>query len=691
MTKTSAGFRVDIQALRAVAVISVVAGHFWPGFFPGGFTGVDVFFVISGFLITTQIVGEINRTGRLNFTDFWARRIRRIMPASIVVMTFVVVAVIWLGSSDQISMLWRHVTASSLSAENFLLSWDAVDYDNREDGASPLQHFWSLAVEEQFYVVWPLLVGLVLAASTVFRRVGSSIRFALTATIIAVSLASFVYAITSDLSDPATYYNPLSRAWELGVGAALAASGATLSKWNRPQVRRALGVVAWVVVIGISFVPNLSLVTPGFGVLASVLATATIIALAQSPSESLHPFARFGVTSLVWVGDRSYSIYLWHWPLLILAPFVVGNHIGTVHKIIVLVIVVALSIASYRYVEQPFRTSTSPLIRKKPILFTLAAAVTAGLIASTFVVVNAAEKQLSGPQQIQLPDPIENSGSNPVDNDYPFVSPYCHGAGAAVFDCPPTTEVQFGALSLPKNPPTTETCVPVSEEIFDDCRMGDLSSRKSIALVGDSHAKALWAGFDYLGQNINATVHVIIRPGCAYGISTKPACNERNAVVRDRIRAGEFDFVVFAQTVPYAGRIEPSVFLEKFDAPYRELVDAKVPFVVLKDNPRLGSEELDCLRFKPRNADECSIDRDKAFRFRDYAFEVAQSLNVPTIDFSEIYCEPQRCPLAIGGVRVFRDLGHITPVFGQSLGPFLVNDLTRLGFLPLSVEPETEG
>jgi peptidoglycan/LPS O-acetylase OafA/YrhL len=113
MNSTPSRFREDIQALRAVAVVSVVAGHFWTGFFPGGFTGVDVFFVISGFLITSQIVSEVNRTGRLNFTDFWARRIRRIMPAALVVITAVVIAVMWIGSSDQIGMLWRHVAASS--------------------------------------------------------------------------------------------------------------------------------------------------------------------------------------------------------------------------------------------------------------------------------------------------------------------------------------------------------------------------------------------------------------------------------------------------------------------------------------------------------------------------------------------------------------------------------------------------
>lgn len=687
MTSTSTGFRIDIQALRAVAVLSVIAGHFWPAIFPGGFTGVDVFFVISGFLITSQIVSEVNRTGRLSVTDFWARRIRRIMPASLVVMTSVVLAVLWIGSSEQLVMLWRHVAASSLSAENLLLEWDSVTYDNREVAASPLQHFWSLAVEEQFYVVWPLVVGIVVATTALIRRAGVSIRFVLTATIVVISLVSFAYAIYRDTSDPASYFNPLSRAWELGVGAALAASGVTLSRWNRPAVRRALGAAAWIVVVGVSVVPNLSSFTPGVGVLASVLATGVIIALAQSPSRTLNPTLKSGVASLAWVGDRSYSIYLWHWPFLIVAPYVVGEEIGTLHKVLLLVLVGLASMVTYRFVELPFRNSTSPLIRKKRILFPLAATTTAGLILCTLLLVNSAESRNSAVKPDPLPSPIAIGDVNSINAEYPSVSPFCQGAGAAVFDCPTSIDVRFGELTLSKNPPHTSTCTPVEEGVYDDCRLGNVSSPASIALIGDSHAKALWAGFDYLGQHIDATVHLILRPGCAYGLSPKKACTERNAVVRERILAGEFDFVVFAQSVPSRERLGESVFLKKFGVPYRELREAQVPFVVVKDNPRLGDDELDCLRYKPRNADECSISRTKAFRHRDFAYDVATSLRIPTIDFSDIYCGPQNCPLAIGGVSVYRDLGHITTVFGQSLGPFLYNELTRLGLLPISTKP----
>lgn len=143
--------RVDLQILRAVAVLSVAIYHFWPSALPGGFAGVDVFFVISGFLITSLIAREIERTGKLNLANFWIRRIRRIFPAAATVIVFVVIAVATFGGPRQISSLASHTIASVFSAENFLLWWESTDYDAGTNSASPLQHYWSLAVEEQFF------------------------------------------------------------------------------------------------------------------------------------------------------------------------------------------------------------------------------------------------------------------------------------------------------------------------------------------------------------------------------------------------------------------------------------------------------------------------------------------------------------------------------------------------------------
>lgn len=678
------GLRVDIQILRAVAVVAVIAAHFWPRFFPGGFTGVDVFFVISGFLITSLMVNEIDRTGRLSLINFWARRIRRIMPVAFVVIASTAAAVIAIGSSDQIRILTRHVIASSLSAENLLLAWDSVDYDRREDSTSPLQHFWSLAVEEQFYVVWPLIVGLVLVLVGLVHRLRVDFRQALTGVIMLLTIASFVYALSLDPADPANYFNPLARAWELGVGATIAAAGRTFLAEARLSIRYTAVIFAWVVILGATFLPHLNDATPGLGVLPSVLATAVVIALAVPMTASRPGVTQRGMDTLTWIGDRSYSLYLWHWPFLILTPIALQSSLDFTLKISVLVAVVAVSSLSYRFVEQPFRSSESAVVRRPRFLFPVAVLSTIALIGGT-VLVNAPinPTETSAQTDALIPNVDETTIDTPS-ADYPFVSAFCFGAGAAVFDCPEETTVAFDGETLPSSPIDTPTCSQSQTRSYDHCVLGDVASTRSIALVGDSHAKALWVAGDTLGKRAGAAVHVFFRNGCAYSINRSPACSDFTDLVSERIFSREFDVVIFAQArIRKEGLITIAKSGAFFDA-YRALLAEEIPFVVLKDNPRLETVNIDCLKREFRDPKGCALSRDRGFIYRDYAFEAASELGVPTIDFTDIYCEETVCPLAIGGVRVYRDRGHITTVFGKSLVPFLENDLTELGFLPFS-------
>jgi peptidoglycan/LPS O-acetylase OafA/YrhL len=676
--------RVDIQILRAVAVLLVIAGHFWPGAFPGGFAGVDIFFVISGFLITSLMVNEIGRTGRLSLVNFWARRIRRIMPAAFVVIASTAAAVVLIGSPDQIRILTRHVIASSLSAENLLLAWDAVDYDRREDSTSPLQHFWSLAVEEQFYVVWPLIVGFVLTLVTLARRFRWSFRPVLTAVIIALTLGSFAYALSLDPGAPASYFDPFARAWELGVGATVAVWGGTVLSSAGNAIRYSAVIAAAVVLIGTAFVPGLNAATPGIGVLPAVLATAAVIALAVPLNSFRNPVPQLGVRTLSWIGDRSYSLYLWHWPLLILTPLALERSLNLPLKVALLIVIFGLSMVSYRFVEQPFRSTDSPVIRRPRFLFPVAALSTVALIAGTVVF---SDPRPSAETSVNTDALLPGSSPDPLDApnpDYPHVSAFCFGAGAAVFDCPEVTKVSYDADTLPSFPVESATCIQSENSDYTRCVFGDRTSPRSIALVGDSHAKALWVAGDSLGKRIGAAVHMFFRNGCAYSTNRSPGCSDITEIVRERMLAGEFEFVIFAQSLVRREALIQIAQTGVFQQAYQELIDEGIPFVVLKDNPRLEDEAFDCLKREFRNPKGCAVSRDRGFVYRDFAFEAATELGVPTIDFTDIYCGETECPVSIGGVRVYRDRGHITTVFGKSLVPFLENDLTELGFLPFS-------
>lgn len=672
--------RVDIQVLRAVAVLSVIAAHFWPNRFPGGFAGVDVFFVVSGFLITSLMVNEIARTGRLSLIGFWSRRIRRIMPAALTVIAVVAVSVVWIGSPDQVGVLSRHVIASSLSAENLLLAQDSVDYDHRDDTTSALQHFWSLAVEEQFYLVWPLVVAGVLFLIGRNRGSATAVKRTLGVTVLAITVASFVYAVSLDHSNPATYFDPFARAWELGVGAAIGAVGVTRVFESHPWARRISAGLAWFTIIATVFVPGLSDLTPGFGVLPAVLATGLLIALAM-PVTAVRAPAQFAITALSWIGDRSYSMYLWHWPALILVPYALGSELATVDKLIVILGVFLLSDLSYRFIEQPFRRSRSPVVTRPRFLIPIAVTATAAVIIGTVSLVGVAESRLNpSPDDFVIPDSVNIDPTN-ANQKYPLVTPFCEGAGAAVFTCAPTTEVIYGAKTFPYFPPESPTCRTSNKNDYFDCVLGATESTRSIAVIGDSHAKAMWIAFDDLGKRVDAAMHTYFLNGCAYAIAPSDGCTERNNVVRERILAGDFEFVIFVQAVDHRGRIDATDAYDRFAGPYQELRDAGVKFVVVKDNPGLTPMETQCQERHFRNPAKCAVSREQGFSYRDFAFDVATDLGIPTIDFSEIYCDDDRCPLAIGGVRVYRDYRHITTVFGKSLTPFLYNELVGVGLL----------
>jgi peptidoglycan/LPS O-acetylase OafA/YrhL len=432
MTVPASKIRVDIQLLRAAAVLSVVAFHFWPNRVVSGFAGVDVFFVISGFLITSLIVREIESTGKLSLVNFWMRRIRRILPASIVVIATTAAVVMWIGSSEQLESIGRHVFASAFSGENILLALDQADYFRSAEAPSPLQHFWSLAVEEQFYVVWPVVVLLVIAVARTFSQTVK----ALTAVIVTIVVASAAFAIfLTAVNEPSGYYNSLARAWELGLGAFVAILGARGTYRLSAGVATVINRVAWVILLATFAIPNLESGVPSWGVAPAVILTAVVIGTGnRSPATATNVVARTVRGVGHWVGDRSFSLYLWHWPILILAPYVLKVELTAIYKILAIVLAFVLSEVSYRFIETPVRISRRPMMRNPLIVAPLAGLTSAALVAS----VSLASTALTPPPIVPFnPGTASSTDSSFFDEvrvirkglDVTGVSRYCDGAG----------------------------------------------------------------------------------------------------------------------------------------------------------------------------------------------------------------------------------------------------------------------
>jgi len=338
----NAGYRADIDGLRAVAVVAVLGFHGFPGYVPGGFLGVDIFFVLSGYLITGLLLAETAR-GDFSFANFYTRRIRRLFPAALLVIAAVCIAGYFLLFSHEFALLARHAAASLFFGENILLAFE-VGYFDVAAAAKPLLHFWSLAVEEQFYLLWPLLL------LPVARRPKAA------AALIALLLAaSLLVTLFGDFGAAWRFYSPLTRAWELGAGAALAWYGQQYRLpllADRPRMASGLSVLALALLAAVLLIGPRGQAHPGWVTILPVAATAALLATGPVAWANRRLLA---LRPAVWIGLISYPLYLWHWPLLSYTLIVTGDRGSTAERVALLALSFALAAATWRWVERPLR------------------------------------------------------------------------------------------------------------------------------------------------------------------------------------------------------------------------------------------------------------------------------------------------------------------------------------------------
>ncbi|WP_295774555.1 MULTISPECIES: acyltransferase [Bacteria] len=380
-TRIGGGIRPEIQALRALAVFAVVIGHVWPRVAPAGFLGVDVFFVISGFLITGQLMRERERTGRLDLLRFYLRRARRLLPAAVTALAATTLATLVVVPRD----LWRQYLGEILSSlfyvQNWFLAIASADADRAALDGSPVVHFWSLSVEEQFYFVWPLVVmiGFIAAA-----RMGE--RRGMLVVLSTVTVASFGYSVLqTGVNSDFAYYSTLSRAWEFGIGGLLALLPRTAGGLSDRQ-RAVLSWLGIVLIVGSVVAWTDKGAFPGWTAIVPVLGAAAVIH-AGAPDAKWGPLPLARTRLVQWFGDASYSLYLWHWPIIALLPFATGVPTPWYVLVPLLGLCVAVSALSLRFIENPMRRTAigDPSGRGLVVGYTAlglgtAAACTAGLV-----------------------------------------------------------------------------------------------------------------------------------------------------------------------------------------------------------------------------------------------------------------------------------------------------------------------
>ena len=349
--------RPEIQALRALAVGVVVLHHFWPVLAPAGYIGVDVFFVVSGYLITGMLVRELETTGRLSLSRFYGRRLRRILPSAVVVLAVTSVVTALAVPADEAARWFRQILASTLFVQNWLLAAETATDADAGLPSTPVEHYWSLSVEEQFYLVWPIVLLLATGLAARASRFGRTVPAVVIGLVTATSFV--VCVVVTGLDNNAAYFSTVTRAWEFGVGALLALAPVMTGLLG---VRRAVSWLGLAAIVASVYVATDVAAFPGvIALLPALGATAVIWAGTPSGRSSTVPLVRF--PPVQHLGDISYALYLWHWPVVVLAPFITGRPSGNATMAALLAVAVVLAWATTRYVERPIRFGTTARTR----------------------------------------------------------------------------------------------------------------------------------------------------------------------------------------------------------------------------------------------------------------------------------------------------------------------------------------
>jgi peptidoglycan/LPS O-acetylase OafA/YrhL len=671
-------FRADLEGLRGVAILLVLAFHAGIPGFGGGFIGVDVFYVLSGFLITGLLLRERERTGRIGLRAFYARRARRILPAAAAILVVTLVAAALVISPLDLPPVARDAVAVALSAGNIRFALGATDYFAAGVAPSPFLHYWSLGVEEQFYLVWPALL-------IVAMRIGRP-RPAAALALAAVVVVSYAAALwLTDYSAAWAFYSLPTRAWQLALGGLIAAGAA----WHARIPDRVMIPVGWlglaaIVAAGVLIDPD-TMPYPGVAALAPTVGAAAVILAGGrgGPIASLlaRPWLRF-------LGKISFSLYLVHWPMLVLPAthLAIGEELPLALRIVLVLVSIVAAWASYRWIEEPFHRGRRWSVSAGRTVALGGAAIALTAVFAFGVNVYAARglDAYSGP-----PDGVVQATDDGTWPPGPASTPGPIGPGPQPLarDLRPSlaaARADWERIQL-------DDCTLSNRETQPpDCVYGDAQGDRTVVLLGDSHAAQWFPALERIAKGERWRLIPYTKLSCRfldmrmYSLIFKreyTECTTWRKLVIEELQRLKPDLVVVAA----ARDLQPMVPADddarlQGEAMARFLVQVPGRIGILVDTPESNYDVPACLALHRDDVRPCETARAVAFSSRHLVLEqaAADASGATLVDLSDTICWRDPCPVVSGRTLMWRDRQHFTATYAASLAGALFAALPSL-------------
>jgi peptidoglycan/LPS O-acetylase OafA/YrhL len=634
-------------------VLLVALNHAGIGFLGGGYVGVDVFFVISGYLITGWLLRRAERSGQIPFSDFYAARARRILPAASLTLVATVAAAWYFLNVVRALSAFHDAVWSAVFAANIHFSQVGTNYFAQDNPPSPLQHFWSLAVEEQFYVVWPACLAVALVALGARRRLDSpAVRRRLAALVAVTVLASLAYSVrATDANPTAAYFSAFARAWELGIGALLAVCAADVERI--PAGVRAAMSWAGLAGIGVAAVAFSSGTPfPGDAALLPVLSSAAVIAggLGGDPRGAV---AVLALRPMRLTGDVSYAFYLWHWPVLTIAAQHAAHPLSIAENLMLLVIAYAISLITFSLYEYPIRHSTR-LRRPRAALVLWPATVGAVVLAAGWAIdstENATAAYVAPVKAVQKPLPVFLTD---VERS---VSPARRAQAVPGNLIPQPAE-------LPKTGPTG--CV-TRTALGKHCVLGDRSARRTVIVFGDSHAAAWLPSVSYSAARLGFRLIPVVKASCTLGVASAAGhCADWYQEALARMRGLHPRAIIVGQY--FDPRIPERSMYAGARRELHDFAQIAPEVALMEDPPTHDVNPIDCLLASGATLGSCTFsftsDLERVHSTMRGLAIAAGADFVPTLRW---FCAHRQCPIVVGRFIVYWDTNHMTKTYARHI------------------------